>query len=95
MQMSDLADRAQVLGGRDHGKQDRRRWEQTATMLHHGFPIPVGEEAIVADLDESTGQHMQQETANEFHSVQGHFLDLVTISGIAPAKADATLFQAE
>ena len=70
MHVADLADRAQVFFGADHDWYDWRRRQQFTAMLHHGVAIPVGEEAKVADLDESAGQHVQQETANELYRVQ-------------------------
>jgi hypothetical protein len=59
MPVADLADRPQVLLGVDHGWHDWQRWQKFAAMLRHCITIPVGEAAKVADLDESTGQHVQ------------------------------------
>ena len=47
----------------------------------------------MADLDEAGGEHMQQKTPDKLDGVQRHLFHLVVVFGVAPAEADAPLFQ--
>ena len=46
----------------------------------------TGEETEVADADEATRQHMQQEATQEFVDMQSQESLLVLVSGVAPAE---------
>jgi len=48
----------------------------------------MGEEAEVADADESPRQYMQQEPPQEFINAQRHQAFLVLMRGVAPAECD-------
>ena len=64
------------------GKQSARQRQQL-------FAEAVGEQAVAADAHESLGQHMQEESAEEVHCVEGHDALLAAVGIIAPAEADA------
>jgi len=64
-------------------------------VLNHRLSVSVRQETEVSYLDETAGQHMQQEAANELHRVQRHFFNLVAAPGVAPAEADSTSFEGE
>ena len=49
--------------------------------------IAVGQQAEVADLDESRGQHVKQEAADELDRIEGHDLDAVVVFRVPPAEA--------
>jgi len=48
----------------------------------------VGEKAVIADADQSRGQHMQQEAAQELVDIEGQKLLGVAVCVVAIAEAD-------
>jgi hypothetical protein len=53
--------------------------------------VAVGEEAEVADADETGRQEVEQKTAQELFNSQGHEPLLVAVGGIAPAEGDVAI----
>ena len=47
------------------------------------------------DLDEPTGEYVQQKAANELDRVEFGFLDLVAVLRITPAESNHSVFQAD
>ena len=88
--MSYAANRTQTLW-LDWAKDYDCGWQKFAAMLNHCRPFSIGEEAVMADLHKSAGQHMQKEPADKFYGWQRHFFDLVAVLGISPAKADTSV----
>ena len=50
--------------------------------------LVIGEESVVADSHEGFGQHVEQESPEEFHGVEGKGTLLVAIVGILPPEPD-------
>ena len=52
------------------------------------FPAPscVGEEAVVADSNHASGEHMQEEAPEELKDIEGHELFLVPVGAVLPSK---------
>jgi hypothetical protein len=60
------------------------------------FFLAVGaQKTVIANAPKLVGQHVQQETPDEFLRAQGHCLDLVTPAIIFPPAADLTVFDVE
>ena len=57
--------------------------------------VAVGEQSEVADLDEASGQDVEQEAANELDRVEGHDAAAVVMPGVSPAKAHLSAVEAE
>jgi len=55
----------------------------------------MAEKAVVADALEAVGQHMEQETANEFVGLQGHDFLPVVITVILPEEGDRAVLHVE
>ena len=48
-----------------------QRWrQQAAAVLYHRLPVAIRQKSEVPDLDETAGQNMHQETADELHRVE-------------------------
>src|SRR6267154_2129570 len=73
--------RVDHLGGRRHPEQVPAQRQLTRAMT-------VAEEAVVPDAVEPIRQHMDQETADELFSSQGHRLLAIAIPVILPPEAD-------
>ncbi len=56
--------------------------------------IPGAEDAVISNLDETFGQNMLQEAANELLSTEGADPDL-TCAGLSVAEGDLTMGQLE
>ena len=56
--------------------------------------IAVGEESEVADFDETDGEDVEKETADEFHGLQTHDLEAFAILRIPPPEVDTIVCQA-
>src|SRR5881394_2127178 len=72
------------------------RWtgiEQSAAQLQFVFADSIGQEAELADADQTSGQHMQQEASHELHRIQRHSFGPVVVSVVFPFKADAAVFE--
>jgi hypothetical protein len=78
-------DRNRALGG----------GEQSAAVEQLLFADAIGEEAELANADESGSQNVEEETADELDRVQGHSLGSGVIGVVFPVKADAAVFQRE
>jgi len=57
--------------------------------------VAVGEQPEVADLDEASGQNVEQEAADELDRVQGHDAAAVVVSGVSPAEAHLSAVEVE
>ena len=57
--------------------------------------IAIGEEAEVANALESIGQHVKEEAADEFVSIERHRLVLAVMAIIFPAKRDLAVIDIE
>jgi hypothetical protein len=55
----------------------------------------IGEEAEVADTDETLGEQVQQETPQELIERNGHQLLFIVVSRISPTKGDLTVGQGD
>ena len=62
--------------------------EQCARQGQQLFAEAVRQQAVVADAHETPGQNVEEETAQELHSVEGHDTLLAAVGIIAPAEAD-------
>lgn len=62
-------------------------------MLDHLFTIAVGNESEMSDLDETAGEHMKEEPADELRRLQRHLLRLIVVLRVSPAEVDATILQ--
>ena len=67
--------------------------EQSAALNQFLFADSIGEEAELADADQSGRQHVEQEAADELDRIQGHGLGAAVIGVVFPVKADAAVFQ--
>ena len=50
----------------------RRAWQQRTGLGNTGMAVPVGQQAIVSDFDESLRENMQQEPADELRQGERH-----------------------
>ena len=62
--------------------------EQCARQGQQLFAEAVRQQAVVADAHETPGQNVEEETAQELRSVEGHDTLLAAVGIIAPAEAD-------
>lgn len=67
--------------------------EQNAAQRELVFADSIGKKAELTNADESGGQHVEQETADELDRVQGHGLGPAVIGVILGSKADPALFE--
>lgn len=98
-------------GGIDTGEAIEQllpgQWETVVPRVlllkaHEGFaPIQFGvsvataQDTVVPDPDESFGQDVEQETADELEGVQGHGLDPVAVGVVSVSEGDLVAIQAE
>lgn len=54
----------------------------------------VGEQAVVADAHEASGQHVEEEAAQELLCVEGHDALPAAMSMVLPAEGDALTVEA-
>jgi hypothetical protein len=52
--------------------------------------VAIGEQTEVADADKTSGQNMQEKTAEKFVDIESHGTSLVIMGVVSPAKADST-----
>ena len=52
------------------------------------FAEAIGEQAVMADADETQGEHVEEEAAQELDCVDGHDALLAAVRIVAPAEAD-------
>ena len=57
--------------------------------------VAVGKQSEVTDLDETGGQHMEQEAVDELDRVELHDAAAVVVSGVSPAEAHLSVVEAE
>ena len=57
--------------------------------------VAVGKQSEVADLDETGGQHMEQEAADELDRVELHDAAAVAMSGVSPSEANLAVIETE
>ena len=62
--------------------------EQCARQRQQLLAEAIRQQAVVADADESAGQNVQEEAAQELDGVEGHDALLAAVGIIAPAEAD-------
>src|SRR6204780_1535248 len=67
--------------------------EQSAALDQFLSADAIGEEAEVANADQSGGQHVEQEAADEFDRIEGHGLGAGVIRVVFPIEADTAVFQ--
>ena len=67
--------------------------EQSAALDQFLFADAIGEEAEVADADQSGRQHVEQEAADELDRIEGHGLGAGMIRVVFPVEADVAVFQ--
>jgi len=60
--------------------------EQCARQRQQLLAEAIRQQAVVADADESAGQNVQEEAAQELDGVEGHDALLAAVSIIPPAK---------
>jgi hypothetical protein len=77
-----------------HDENLCRGWRQEfAAVLDHLFAIAVGKESEMSDLDETAGEHVKEEAADELRRLQGRLLHLIVVLRVSPAEVDATILQ--
>jgi hypothetical protein len=57
--------------------------------------VAVGKQSEVADFDETGGQHMEQEAADELDRVELHGAAAVAMSGVSPSEANLAVIETE
>jgi len=67
--------------------------EQRTAAFEGRTASAVGEEAEVADADQSFGQNVQQKAAQELMSGNGHDLVLSVVGIVSPAEGDAIVLE--
>jgi len=67
--------------------------EQQAAAFECSSPSAVGEDAEVANANQTGGQNVQQEAAQELMSGNGHDLVLAAVSVVPPAEGDALVVE--
>lgn len=63
--------------------------EQCASQGQEFFTEAIRQQSVATDAHEAPGQHMEEETAEELHRIEGHQALLAPVGIIAPAEADA------
>ena len=63
--------------------------EQGAGQRQQLFAEAVGEQAVVTDAHEASGQNMEEEAAQELLGIEGHDALLVAVGMIPPKETDA------
>ena len=71
----------------------RNSAEQLAAASEGGLPSSVGEEAEVADADQSFGQNVKKKSTQELIGRNGHDLVLAAVSIVSPAEGDAIVLE--
>jgi hypothetical protein len=56
--------------------------------------VSVGEESEVADFDETDGEDVEKETADEFHGLQAHDLEAFAVLRVPPPEVDTIFCEA-
>ena len=69
-----------------------RKREQNVTVLQFLLADAIGEEAEVANADQTGRQHVEQEAADELDRIEGHGLGAGVIGIVFPVEADAAVF---
>ena len=82
-----------VLGSESMGIGAGGGGEQGAALDQFLFADAIGEEAEVADADQSGGQHVEQEAADELDRIEGHGLGAGVVGVVFPVEADVAVFQ--
>jgi len=62
-------------------------------MFKLSTPFAVGEESEVPDANQTAGQDVQQESAQELMGGNGHDLVLAAVSIVSPAEGDAIVLE--
>ena len=76
----------EVLPGRRRGILPSRRMrhvQEIAAYRQRRFPVSVGEDAVVADSDEATGEDVEEKSSDELEGRQRHCAGLVVLLGIS------------
>ena len=66
--------------------------EQSTALSQLLFADAIGEEAEVADADQSGRQHVEQEATDELDRIESHGLGAGVIRVVFPVEADAAIF---
>ena len=53
----------------------------------------IGEEAEVADADETLGKQVKQEATEKLIACEGHQLVLIVVGGVTPAKGNLAVVE--
>lgn len=56
--------------------------------------VAIGEQSEVADFDETDGEDVEKETADEFHGVEAHDLEAFVVLRVPPLELDTIFCQA-
>ena len=74
------------------GFADRLRAIQQGPAQRQFFlSIAVGQKAEMTDVNKAGGQHVKEETTNEFDRLQGHRLGLIAVGIVLPFEGDSTV----
>lgn len=69
---------------------------EKSTALRQGcFPMPVGEQAVVPDFDESVGEDVEEESPDELEGGQGHGSGVVSMFGVSVLEGDLISFETD
>jgi hypothetical protein len=71
----------------------RRNLQKTAAQRHGTAANSVGQEAVMADSNESRGEHVQEKAAQEGVGVQRHESGRISMGAILPAEGDLTVLE--
>jgi len=76
----------QTSAVRKAGCSDLQPWRRDgAAEGQRLLTVAVGKQSEVADLNETGGQHMEQEAADELDRVELHYAAAVAMSGVSPS----------
>jgi hypothetical protein len=67
---------------------DLRHAGQVAAPSELFLAVAVPQKPVIANAPESVGQHVQQETPDEFPGAQGHRFDLIAGAIVFPPELD-------
>ena len=73
----------------------QRHSQQLAALIEALVPLAIGQEAVVADADETLGQGVHQEAAHELRRLQRHDFVVLTAGVIFVAKAHSSVIQTD
>src|SRR5512134_558185 len=72
----------------------RRSWENLTTEGQSSFPVPVGQQAVVADADEAVRQDVEEKSAEKLFTRERHLPEAVVVGIVLPGEGHRFVVEA-